>query len=84
MSVDFPGAPHAVRSLRFAPYQIISHQILFMGSQGKYLLSFKNEFENLYFEEKMYPFREVKDSWVRGVGEPLPLRTFKSCASSYR
>ena len=45
-----------------------SHQMLFMGSQEKYLLSFKNIFENFCVEEKMYPFREVKDLWVGDVG----------------
>ena len=44
-----------------------SHQILFMVSQGKYLLSFKNIFENFYIAQKMYPLRDVKDLLMGGV-----------------
>ena len=54
-----------------------SHQILFMVSQGKYLLSFKNIFENFYIAQKMYPLRDVKDLWVGGVGKPLPFARSK-------
>ena len=48
-----------------------------MGSQEKYLLSFKNTFENSYMEEKMFPFREIKDLWVGGASLPLPFSTLK-------
>ena len=32
-----------------------SHQMLFIDSKGKYLLSFKNIFDNVNIEEKLYP-----------------------------
>ena len=54
------GAPHGVRSVQFAPYQIFSPTAFFRQAEQKiYLSSFKNIFQKVYIEANIYLFREV-------------------------